>query len=101
MRQQIRKHYPDKLILYNIGNNDEIVHNQMECNDTTSNMYFSDLYDLWFGDQLHLIDSESVKATFLKGGYYRHDFRGETSLSVLSVNSIYFKYDNFCKLEKI
>lgn len=42
---------------------------------------------------------EATKKTFLKGGYYRHDF-GIEKISLLSLNSIYFHEQNKCLFEE-
>lgn len=95
----LQANIPDTLILPSIGNNDVIVHNNMECDDSLYNMYFNDLFNVWFEPQRNAIAYEQVKSTFTSGGYYRHDFP-KSKTSVLVLNSILFKDNNKCKPEK-
>jgi hypothetical protein len=42
-------------------------------------------------------DRERAKSSFMKGGFYTHDFP-DSKISVIALNSMYFKSDNKCSL---
>lgn len=44
----VRTKFPDKILLPTIGNNDVIVHNQVPCNEDVAELYYLDLFDIWF-----------------------------------------------------
>ena len=96
----IRGEFPDTVILPTIGNNDVIVHSSMSCLPSMMSVYFIDLLDIFFPKALLPagFDYNGVKETFLKGGYYRHDFKGK-STSLLALNSIYFMATNNCSMD--
>ena len=88
-------------ILPVIGNNDVAVHDQMPCTDEMATIYLGELFDLWFpaSNQPDGFQSDAAKASFMQGGYYRHDFPDE-SITLLALNSMYFMSENNCQLER-
>ena len=46
----MRKHYPNTDLLPSIGNNDVIVHNNLPCDNGTANVYYPELYEIWFNE---------------------------------------------------
>lgn len=46
----LEKHFPDKLKLPVIGNNDVMSHDQMPCTKEQAKVYFGDLFNAWFPD---------------------------------------------------
>lgn len=88
-------------ILPSIGNNDVIVHYQVPCREDLSQIYYQDIFDIMF-PKFRLpryFKYDAVKETFLKGGYYRHDF-GIEKISLISLNSMYFAEQNQCMFNK-
>lgn len=68
----------------------------MPPNQTYQDLYFGNLFDIWFGDivEEHFkFNKSQVKETFMQGGYYRHDF-ANTSVSLLALNSMYMCVEN-------
>jgi hypothetical protein len=44
-------------------------------------------------------DEERAHESFMQGGYYEHDF-DDSQTSLLAMNTIFFKDDNKCKIDK-
>lgn len=93
----LRKSFPDTEIFPTIGNNDVIVHDNVPCSDDMAEMYYGELFDIWFPEDNSPkgFDRDEASRTFMNGGYYRHDFP-QNSLTLLALNSINFKDDNQC-----
>jgi len=89
--QTLRTTFPDKILLPTIGNNDVIVHNTVPCNQEVADMYYQQLYDLWFPEEHRPpnFDNKTVSDTFKNGGYYRYDF-ANTDLTLLALNTMYY-----------
>jgi hypothetical protein len=73
----------------------------MPCTDAEADMYFSELFDVWFpqGEVPADFKREQARESFMNGGYYRHDF-ANTNTSLLAVNSMYFMAENKCQLSR-
>ena len=75
-------------VLPTFGNNDMVYHNNAPARLQKESMkFYSDMYDLWFGNQ----ETKPNKNSFLIGGFYRHDLNN-TKTSFLCMNTIYFMY---------
>ena len=64
----IRETYPDTDILPSVGNNDVYVHNNVPCYNDTSEWYYSELFNAWFGDGKNYsknFNFSDVKNTFM------------------------------------
>ena len=46
----MRRYYPNTDFLPSIGNNDVIVHNNLPCNNATADVYYPELFDIWFNE---------------------------------------------------
>jgi len=62
-------------------------------------LYYRDLYEIWFSSIENELSSEA-KGTFLIGGYYSYDFPGDSNLTLIAINSIYFNHDNLYSFDK-
>jgi hypothetical protein len=92
----LRERFPSQLFLPTIGNNDVMYHNQMPANQTYSDIYYGGLFDSWFGDSVdakYQFDKEAVRETFMKGGYYSHDF-ANTAVTFVGLNTMYMNGKN-------
>ncbi len=87
----VEKHFPDKMVLFSIGNNDGW-HSQAPDEGQKATLY-GYLHDLWFANYPgnHEI-ADSVKDTFMSAGYYRADL--SPSISVLNLNYEYMEYED-------
>ena len=74
--EMVRRQFPNASILPTIGNNDVIVHDETPCKDDIAEIYYGDLYNLWFpqDDSPAGWNHTAAKETFSQGGYYRYDF---------------------------
>ena len=87
----IEKHFPNTLVLTNIGNNDGY-HSQAPDEDQKS-AFYGFLYDIWFKDYPgNASITQSVQETLMYAGYYRVDV--SDTVSVLSMNNEYMDIDN-------
>jgi Calcineurin-like phosphoesterase len=84
----VHSYFPSTLVVPTMGNNDYWFHDQAPF-EKDKNEYLQFLYDQWFPGSL---GSESIKSTFLYGGYYRLDF--DSKLSILAMNTMYYNVDN-------
>ena len=46
----LRKYYRHTVLLPSIGNNDVIVHNNIPCHNVTADIYYPELFDIWFNE---------------------------------------------------
>lgn len=76
------------MIVPTIGNNDYWFHDQSPYESDKAE-YFGFLYEQWFPESK---GSESIKETFLYGGYYRVDYTD--NLSILALNTMYYNDAN-------
>jgi hypothetical protein len=44
----VRKRFKNVPLLPSVGNNDVVVHNNVPCDDINANIYYSDLFGIWF-----------------------------------------------------
>lgn len=87
----VEKHFPNTLVLTNIGNNDGY-HSQAPDEDQKS-AYYGFIYDLWFKDYPgNAKITDSVQETIMSAGYYRVDL--SDTLSVLATNNEYMDNDD-------
>lgn len=93
--QALRNKFPGKVLLPTIGNNDVIVHNSVPCNEDVADMYYTELYDIWFpkSNLPPNFDWDANNETFSHGGYYRYDFSG-SQLSFIGLNTMFFNRKN-------
>lgn len=77
-----------------------MVHNNVPCTAEEKSFYYSSLFDVWFPADLMPkgMDRNATNATFMQGGYYRYDF-DDSNLTLLALNTMFFKDDNKCALE--
>lgn len=98
MRQAIQaivEYFPDTPILPVIGNNDVIYHDQAP-NAKIAPDYYTDTWQLMFEEvpgNAEIAANETVKATWMKGGYYAYDLADD--IVVISLNGMYPFYENF------
>lgn len=92
---------PNVPLLPSIGNNDVPVHNQMPCDQQQHDLYFKDLFDVFFPAGKHPVgfNETEAKRTFYAGGYYRYDFPN-SNITLLSLNTMFFKKSNKCGKEE-
>lgn len=97
----LRKQFPGKVLLPTIGNNDVVIHNSVPCNEDDAEMYYKELFEIWFpeGERPPNFDLATANETFSNGGYYRYDF-ANSSLSFIALNTMYYNKKNHCMLEK-
>ena len=75
-----------------IGNNDVEMHYQHPAIDKKE-AYYADLYAIWFTEvQANHGFKDTVKDTFMEGGYYAVDLT--ESVKLISLNSIMFSLRN-------
>ena len=88
---------PGAPLLPSIGNNDVPVHNLVPCNEQQHDVYYKGLFDVFFPADAQPAGFNAVEAqkTFHAGGYYRYDFPN-SQVSLLSVNTMFFKGSNRC-----
>jgi hypothetical protein len=81
------------VIVPTFGNNDARYHDEA-IDETDKNDYYNFVYDLWFNKLPGNanLDKASIKQTLIAGGYFRADIT--PSLSILSMNSMYFAFDD-------
>ena len=93
----IRANLPNAKILPTIGNNDVQVKNSVPCTEENQITYYGDLFEVWFpvDHTPEGMDRYQAKETFMHGGYYRYDIPN-TDMTVLALNSMFFKEDNPC-----
>ena len=101
MMREIRSTLTGIDILPSIGSIDVIEHFRAPCNKNTTTNHYNDLFEIMFPNHRlpRNFKYKAVKETFLKGGYYRHDF-GIERISLISLNSIYFLERNKCMFDK-
>lgn len=83
--------FPGVPIINAIGNNDAVHHYQAP-NGTWKDIFYGDLYNIWFkdyepnhnGDKTKLA---AIEKSFKHGGYYRFDVNNE--LTILTLNSLF------------
>jgi hypothetical protein len=95
----LRKHLLNKVLLPVIGNNDVMAHDQMPCTIEQAKIYFGDLHKTWFPESIKMNNQESIKSSFLQGGYYKYDFENK-NVSLLALNTMYFMTVNKCMLNE-
>lgn len=93
--KHIAEHLPNTLIIPSFGNNDFKYHYNSPDEDHKTEFY-SYIFDLWFTNMTsknrNLSNLEDIKASFLKGGYYRVDITD--TISALALNTIMFAHKN-------
>ncbi len=84
------EYFPDTVLIISLGNNDYKYHYQ-----TPSELYKQDYYSFLFDQYFlqhpknsKLPELETIKKTFMKGGYFRVDI--SDNLSVLSMNTLMY-----------
>jgi hypothetical protein len=90
----VAKHFPNSLVLPNIGNNDGRYHEQAIDEDDKAE-YNAFLYDLWFKQQpgnAKLLTDSAIKNSFAAGSYYRVDLTDKVSALVL--NTMFYDDDD-------
>ena len=85
--------FPDTLIIPTFGNNDGRYHDEA-IDEADKSDYYNFAFDLWFNKLPGNanLDKTSIKQTLSAGGYYRVDVTPK--LSILSMNSMYFAFDD-------
>ena len=48
--KMIRKYYNNTDLLPTIGNNDVVIHNNVPSDNQTADIYYSELYQIWFNE---------------------------------------------------
>ena len=75
----IKETFPNAAILSTIGNNDLIQYYEVPRNQTVKDIFYGDLYSMWFGSadaptaNQNYAKLEDVSQTIHKGGFYRYD----------------------------
>ena len=97
----LRNKFPNKILLPTIGNNDVIVHNSVPCTDEMAELYYSELFNIWFNkDNLPPnFDYNAANETFSYGGYYRYDFNN-SDLSFIGLNTMFWNKKNQCMFDR-
>lgn len=86
VQQFFTQAFPNTPVIYNMGNNDTLFHNQPTYQNDRADFY-SFLYKLWFENHApNRKWAAQAKATFMNGAYFRADINDK--LSVLSINSL-------------
>ena len=93
----IRAAFPNTVLLPSIGNNDVVVHNQVDCDPDLSDQYFDMMFSLWF--QHPNFDIQNIERTFRFGGFYLYHLPGRQT-SFLVLNSQYFDIRNKCSMDR-
>jgi predicted MPP superfamily phosphohydrolase len=94
MSELINNYFGDTPVLFQIGNNDTIDHDQAPSSIDRED-YYRALWTHWFekmDGNSKLKNNFSIQQTFIYGGFYRYDI--SSTVSVLVLNSMYYMIDN-------
>ena len=87
--------FPNVPILPVLGNNDVVYHDQAPLAADKAN-YYQELWEILFEAvpaNEHIVANETIKATWMTGGYYVYELGDDTM--VVSLNGMYPFYENF------
>ena len=98
MREAIRvivENFPSVPILPVLGNNDVVYHDQAPGSNFKDEFY-GQLWEIMFEEvaaNAHIAANETIKATWMEGGYYVYEIDHETM--VIALNGMYPFFENF------
>ena len=87
--------FPNVPILPVLGNNDVVYHDQAPLAADKAK-YYQELWEILFEAvpaNEHIVANETIKATWMTGGYYVYELGDDTM--VVSLNGMYPFYENF------
>jgi hypothetical protein len=87
---------PNTIVLPTFGNNDFEFHYQVPQLDMISTFYgeiFSDWFETIAANKRLLNQTESIRRTFMQGGFYRANLNSNTT--ILAINSVAWSIKNF------
>lgn len=83
----IKDNFKDSVVLPSLGNNDVKYHYQFPTNALDAEDYYGHVYKNFIENQKanQNLDLSNIKKTFLKGGYFRTEYKGITFLNLNSL----------------
>lgn len=84
--KEIKKEFPNVIILPTLGNNDPKFHYQTPSLNE-KNEFYNFLYDVWFSNS-SFINLKEIYSTFIRGGFYKVEL--DNDIIVLCLNTLYY-----------